>query len=274
MDGTQTNFALTSDQIAAYDRDGFVVIKGLFNGAEVEKLNHIVDQDPVVADAVVGRKDSQGSTAEIALWTDLQDDMFSDVARSSRVVENVETLMGGPAAFFHAKLTLKRPKTGGAWDWHQDYGYWYRDGYLFPDLASVFIALDPCKKINGCLQVLRGSHKMGRIEHGVNVDQVGADMTRVTTAMEKLDLVHVEMDPGDGLFFHSNLLHASGQNVSDHTRNVLLCCYIRTDNPPVKDGVSGELQHIEPVSDDMVMRFSDRPISRDKSFATKKKQTD
>ena len=43
------------------------------------------------------------------------------------------------------------------------------------------------------------------------------------------------MDPGDALFFHCNTLHASSQNTSDHSRNVLLCCYNRVDNDPYKD---------------------------------------
>lgn len=259
-------YSMSSADLEAYSRDGYVVIKGLFDRAEVDSLNRIVREDPVVADSVYGRKDSDGGTTELALWHDLQEDMFSDVARSARVVTNMGRLLGGEPAFFHAKLTLKRPKTGGAWDWHQDYGYWYRAGYLFPHMASVFIALDPSKKVNGCLQVLRGSHALGRIEHGVNVDQVGADMVRVNAAMEQLDLVDVEMDPGDALFFHCNLLHASGQNVSDQTRNVLLCCYNRADNQPYMDIASSSHTPIEIVADEDIMRYAGRPISRDKAF--------
>lgn len=259
-------YRLTEDDITNYDRDGYVVVKGLFDQPEVDSLNQIVRDDPVVAEAVYGRKDADGGTTELALWQDLQDDMFSDVASSERIVLNMQKLLGGETAFFHAKLTLKRPKTGGAWDWHQDYGYWYRAGYLFPDMASVFIALDPCQKVNGCLQVLRGSHKLGRIEHGVNQDQVGADMIRVKAAMEKLDLVHVEMDPGDALFFHANLLHASGQNTSDRTRNVLLCCYNKANNPPYMDLASSSHTQIDIVPDDALMRYANRPISRNKTF--------
>ena len=54
---------------------------------------------------------------------------------------------------------------GGRHVWHQDYGYWYENGCLTPDMGSVFIALDPCTKENGCLRVLSGSHKMGRLDH-------------------------------------------------------------------------------------------------------------
>ena len=78
-------------------------------------------------------------------------------------------------------ITAKEPREGGAWEWHQDYGYWYNNGCLFPLMASAMIALDRCTKANGCLQVLRGSHLMGRIDHGLlDGDQVGASGLAVT----------------------------------------------------------------------------------------------
>ena len=45
---------------------------------------------------------------------------------------------------YHSKMIMKDPRVGGAWTWHQDYGYWYQNGVLWPDLVSVFIAVDPC----------------------------------------------------------------------------------------------------------------------------------
>lgn len=258
---------LSDDERAAFARDGFIVRHGLFSSEEVAALNETVNSDPVIAAKVYGRTDAGGATTELALWRDLGPDMFSDVARSRRVADTMTDLLGGAVDFFHAKLTLKRPKVGGAWDWHQDYGYWYRAGFPYPDMGSVFIALDPSRRENGCLQVIRGSHRMGRIEHGVNEEQVGADMTRVEAALARLELVHVEMDPGDALFFHGNLLHASGRNDSDHTRNVLLCCYSRSDNQPFTDFENAQLTAFEPVADDQLMRYAGAPISREKSFS-------
>ena len=74
------------------------------------------------------------------------------------------------------------------------------------------IAVDRASKANGCLQVLRGSHRIGRIEHGRFGGQNGADPERVQVAMKRLELVYCEMEPGTALFFHANLLHCSGPN--------------------------------------------------------------
>jgi hypothetical protein len=46
-------------------------------------------------------------------------------ARGARMVDTMEALLGGPVYHFQSKLTAKEPFVGGAWEWHQDYGYWY-----------------------------------------------------------------------------------------------------------------------------------------------------
>ena len=69
------------------------------------------------------------------------------------------------------------------------------------------------------------SSTMGRITHVKTGDQTGADPERVAAAAERLELVYVEMKPGDALFFHANLLHRSDQNRSPNDRWALVCCY-------------------------------------------------
>lgn len=67
---------------------------------------------------------------------------------------------------FSLESDAKEPRVGGAWEWHQDYGYWYKNGFLYPeDMISVMVALTDATIENGCLQVLKGTHKMQRIEH-------------------------------------------------------------------------------------------------------------
>lgn len=262
----KSSLAINDAEAAAFAEDGYVLKEGLFSIDEVTALNTAVKNDPLIRKSIYGRHDTSGSTTELALWTELSEDMFSAAARSARIVDSLELVLGGEIAFFHSKLTLKRPKVGGAWDWHQDYGYWYRNGYLFPNMASVFIALDPSKKINGCLQVLKGSHHLGRIEHGINKEQLGADMARVEQVMKKLERVDVEMNPGDALFFHGNLLHSSGKNGSDQSRNVLLSCYNRADNAPYMDLPGNGHTLFETLPDEAVMQYSDRLLDHGKSF--------
>ena len=50
--------------------------------------------------------------------------------------------------------------------------------------------------------------------------------------MKRLAVVHVQMEPGDGVFFHANLLHRSDQNRSDHPRWSMICVYNAARNDP------------------------------------------
>tara|TARA_B110000116_G_scaffold126492_1_gene109626 strand:- start:339 stop:626 length:288 start_codon:yes stop_codon:yes gene_type:complete len=65
---------------------------------------------------------------------------------------------------YHSKVIFKKPGDGG-FDWHQDYGYWYHNACLYPNMGSCFIMIDKANKKNGCLKVLKGSHAVGRINH-------------------------------------------------------------------------------------------------------------
>ena len=100
-------------------------------------------------------------------------------SRCQKVAGTMQALLGGEEIYhYHSKLMMKDPKTGGAHIWHQDYGYWYNNGCLLPEMGSVFIPVDPCTTSNSCLQVLSGSHRMGRINHVLEGQQAGADSER------------------------------------------------------------------------------------------------
>jgi len=246
------DMSLTDAEVAAYHRDGYVLRRGLFAPDEIALLSDAIVNDPAIAKNTYVRPDSKGASTELALWHHPGDDVFGAVARGRRIVDSMEKLLDGEVYHWHSKLTMKRPKVGGAWDWHQDYGYWYRNHCLAPLMASVFIAVDPSTRENGCLEVLKGSHHLGRIDHGTVGGQMGADMARVEQAMKVLEHVHVEQAPGDALFFHSNLLHTSGPNTSEKSRNVLLCCYNAARNSPFVEGPHPSYTKLEKLPDSAV----------------------
>ena len=167
---------------------------------------------------------------------------------------------------FHHKMMQKEPRVGGAWEWHQDYGYWYRhEGFLYPDLVSCLIAVDRANQENGCLQVLRGSHKAGRIEHGITADQVGAQQDRVDALAEELELVYVELELGDTLFFHSNTLHRSDANRSEHPRWSLICCYAAASNRAA--GNPPPLTKVDRIDDTTLVAIGQRQLDEMRTAA-------
>ena len=93
--------------------------------------------------------DQTGKKTKLSLWFTPGNDIFGYLTRSERMVNRVAQLLDSdaPVCHFHSKLMQKEPKVGGAWEWHQDYGYWYKNQFMFPDqLISVMVALTPANK--------------------------------------------------------------------------------------------------------------------------------
>jgi ectoine hydroxylase-related dioxygenase (phytanoyl-CoA dioxygenase family) len=244
----------THDDLAAYKRDGFLVLKALFDAEEIGLLRRAAKEDRALDEHAFARADGAGGSVRLSLWNHPGDDVYGMFARSRRVVDSVAQLLEDEAYHYHSKMIMKQARTGGAWEWHQDYGYWYENGVLTPNLCSVFIAVDPATQANGCMQVLRGSHQLGRVNHVKIGDQTGADPERVAAAAERLELVYVEMQPGDALFFHANLLHRSDQNRSEDDRWALICCYNARRNSPYKEGRHPSYTPLNIVDDAAVKR--------------------
>lgn len=256
---------LSEKQQFDFNRDGYVMIRSLFDEEEIGLLKKSAVEDRELDKHSFGRKDGEGGTVRLTLWNHPGDNIYGMYARCHRVVDSVETLLEGEVYHYHSKMILKDPEIGGAWTWHQDYGYWYQNGILFPDLVSVFIAVDRATRENGCLQVIRGSHKMGRINHILTGDQAGADMERVNEALKRLDLVYCEMEPGDALFFHSNLLHRSDQNKSKNPRWSLICCYNAARNDPYKESHHPRYTPLKKVDDGMIKKVGIKRFSEDQT---------
>ncbi|NYZ15511.1 phytanoyl-CoA dioxygenase family protein [Azospirillum sp. RWY-5-1] len=258
--------ALTPDQIAAYNRDGFVVARGMFSPQEVELIRRSAEEDDALKSAAYFRSDSTGSRTRMTVWNEPGDDIFGLFSRSARIVDSMESLIGEEVYHYNSKLNAKDPQVGGAWEWHQDYGYWYASGCLFPRMATCILALDPSTRENGCLQVLRGAHECGRIDHMLSGKQVSCDPRRMEHLLERLERVHVEQEPGDVLFFHANMPHASDANASDKRRWVLISCYNGRSNSPVIAHHHPAYTPLSKVDDGAILAAGVRPSDRGKVF--------
>jgi len=256
------NGPLNKSVVSEYEQHGFFVARKMFDAGEIDLLRRSAKEDRSLDQHSFGRGDGEGGTVRLSLWNHPGDTIYGMFARCESIVDSAETLLGDEVYHYHSKMIMKDAKVGGAWAWHQDYGYWYQNGVLFPHLTSAFIAVDPATRENGCMQVLRGSHHLGRIDHVLTGDQAGADMERVREAEKRLELVYVEMDPGDVLFFHSNLLHRSDQNRSENPRWAMICCYNAAHNDPYKESHHPRYTPLRKVPDSAirdagVRRFSD-----------------
>jgi ectoine hydroxylase len=223
---------LTPAEIEAYRRDGFLHLPGFIGAADIEPLRQACLADPEVEGALWALADSAGNPQEVVSWTVLGDDYLGLLPRLARLVEASEDVIGKPAYHWHSKLSMKKPGSAGRWDWHQDYGYWYDEGCLAPDMTTCMIAVDRADAENGCVELVRGSHHLGRIDHKALGAASGVDPERLERILASHERVAPALEPGDAVFFHANTLHASGPNRSDRPRTLLHCSYNAVGNEP------------------------------------------
>jgi ectoine hydroxylase-related dioxygenase (phytanoyl-CoA dioxygenase family) len=247
---------ITKDEKAHFEEHGYVIIRKLFSEEEINHLSDKAHNDHQMAQAATAMDDGKGNAVRLSLWNHPGEGIYGMFARCKKLVDRVEDLLGGEVYHYHSKMVLKDAKVGGAWAWHQDYGYWYQNGLLFPDLCSVMIAVDRATRENGCLQVIDGSHKMGRVNHILSGDQAGADVERVNEVLKVREKIYCEMDPGDALFFHSNLLHASAENKSENSRWSMICCYNKATNNPFKESHHPSYTKLNKVEDGRILEVA------------------
>lgn len=245
-----------SSQKEEYHKNGYVFTRELFSKEEIEVLANSARNDQAMDKASSTRDDGEGNPVRLSLWTQPGDGIYGAFSRSERIVNRVEQLIDDEAYHYHSKMIYKDARTGGAWAWHQDYGYWYEFGALYPNFCSVMIAVDDATVENGCLQVLKGSHLMGRVNHNLTGEQAGADLERIEAAKERMELVYCEMRAGDALFFHGNTLHCSAANLSENPRWAMICCYNARSNEAYKESTQPPYTKLHKMDNSKILEIA------------------
>ncbi len=242
--------ALSTEQIQQFAEDGYVVVENLIDAPSVELLLRLFQADQVLAERTKGNEnfEEEGLKTPLVYTGQLGDDAFSALARSRRLIGPLEQLFADEVSHYYTLNMMKTPNTGG-WQWHQDYGYHYKQ-FLFTDYISVMVALDPATRANGCLRVVKGSNRLGRLEHENSGAQLIANRDRVDIALQHLEEVSCELLPGSALYFHGNTLHASDANLSDQSRFSLVYSFVAASNVWVDTENENECILIEKLSDE------------------------
>lgn len=216
-----------------YQAQGFVELPGLFSSDELRPLREALDDGGGSAGAFTV-PDARGNRQELSAWTELGDDLIGVLPRVRRMVEIATVAIGEPICHWHSKLSWKRPGTDAEWNWHQDYGFWAEEG-VGPQMCTIGVAVGPSTRENGCLQLVPQSHHRGRIE----LVEVGETRCSSPAVVDELvaasGIHHCEMEPGDAVLFHSNMLHSSGPNHSGVPRTLFMSSYNAATNPPGPD---------------------------------------
>ena len=148
----------------------YYMSRSLLLADELSRLKEYLEREDGILQFAYSRDDGHGRQSRMCLWNHPGVDLTGMVGRCQKVAGTMQELLGGEVYHYHTKLMMKDAHTGGSFVWHQDYGlvlmgleelhtdfacprYWYNNGCLFPDMGTIFIAIDKCNMENGCLKV-------------------------------------------------------------------------------------------------------------------------
>lgn len=248
---------LSDDQVRAFRRDGFLVVRALAPettcNALISEVERALDPPlgPLELEAELGYPGSPGSVDAVGgktprrlLHAYSRGPLFRAWAGGPEIRATVPRLIGRPDIVLeqshHNCIMTKFPRFGSETGWHQDIRYW---SFAAPDLINAWLALGTEGPLQGGLSVVPGSHRASFAP-----GQFDAALFFRSDLPENQGLLQralaLELQRGDVLFFHCRLLHAGARNLSDVTRRSLVFTYNRMDNPPTPGSRSARLARI------------------------------
>jgi ectoine hydroxylase len=231
---------LGPEDIARFERDGYLFFPGLFSRQEVDALLSAVPALYRRRDACnVREKDSDAVRTNFAAH--LYSEPFARLARHPRMIEPVQQLLDSALYMHQFKINGKMAFEGDVWQWHQDYGTWRRDDLMPADRAmNIAVFLDDVNAFNGPLMFIPGSHRRGVVEaqHDVTTTSyplwtISPDLIAemVEQAGGRAGGIVSPLGPaGSMIVFHSCLVHASGSNLSPWNRVSVYLSLCAVDN--------------------------------------------
>ena len=227
---------LTSEQIAFYHENGYIVVENALSGDELAALQRVTDEfversrglskSDDVFDLEPNHSAERPRLRRIKNPI-LQHEVYDQTLRHDGMLDIVEQLIGPGVRMNNSKLNMKEPDHGSAVEWHQDWAFY---PHTNDDVLAVGVCIDDMTEENGCMLMAPGSHKGKLYSHHENGVFVGAVSEPDFQPGETAKCL---VKAGGITIHHARTLHASTPNHSANPRRLLLFEYCSLDSWPL-----------------------------------------
>ncbi len=223
--GEWARFRLTDEQVAFYEREGYVSGVRLFDDAQIEalraELQGLFDTKHPGHDLFYEYHSNESTEPDTVLFHALGawriTPGFHDILWNPAFLVPASQLLGGAVRFWHDQLFCKPPHHGGVVAWHQDFSYWTRTRPMAH--LTCWIGLDDASRDNGCLHYVPRSHRWPLLP----ITGLAGGMDAIQSVLtddqrEQFRPVPIELKKGEATFHHPLLVHGSYENRTDRPR--------------------------------------------------------
>ncbi|USK31522.1 phytanoyl-CoA dioxygenase family protein (plasmid) [Bacillus sp. CMF21] len=219
---------LTANEVDFYNDNGYMLYKKpLFSGEKLKSLQGIFEEQLA----------EKGSKLSDELDTPhFRDERLLEFLLSDEVLDLVEPVIGPNIALWSSHFICKDPYKGRATPWHEDSAYWKGRLSKFDKIVTVWLALDPSNKENGCMRVIPGSQVNGFSEY----EEVDTKKNTFATRIKQSDVdeskaVYFELEPGQCSLHDSRIIHGATANTSPYRRCGYTMRYFSTDTKVISE---------------------------------------
>lgn len=222
---------LTKEQIEGYRNNGFLIIEGFLDEAELE------DWRQQVGEAVKQRLEStteglhnQGDPDNYYARVFTQCLKLADthvgvhrLMHDERLGRLAGTLAGVDGIRIWHDQALIKPPFGNPTGWHLDNPYW---SFTSPDAISLWVALDDATQANGCMWYLPGTHLLADPGRNAGIGEDIASLFRAYPEWKEIEPVCAACGAGSVVFHNGLTAHGAGANMTNRPRRAMTCAYM------------------------------------------------
>jgi non-haem Fe2+, alpha-ketoglutarate-dependent halogenase len=200
---------LSADQIAAFNRDGYLTKMQIFSEAEIRDIRRYFDD-------LLAKTLAEGGNSYSISTAHLRYGRVYDILTDRRIVDRIKDLIGEDVIAWGSHFFCKMPGDGKRVSWHQDSSYWP----LTPSKAvTAWLAIDDASVENACMRFIPGTHHLGHLTYKLSENDEANVLNQTVIGAESFGHpVDVELKSGQ-ISIHSDLLlHGSEANQSNRRR--------------------------------------------------------
>ncbi|MFC7374152.1 MULTISPECIES: ectoine hydroxylase [unclassified Brachybacterium] len=243
--GTPDDGPFDAEELTAHEQRGFTILQDFIAPDEVmtyrQELNRLTGDESLREDERVITERASGEVRSIFAVQQLSD-LIDQLARDPRVLDRARQLLGSEVYLHQTRINYMPGFKGSGFYWHSDFETWHaEDGMPLPRAVSCSIALTPNFPYNGGLMVMPGSHRtfvpsLGETpednhKSSLKEQTVGVPSQEVITDMAHRHGIDQFTGPaGSALWFDSNIMHGSGNNITPFPRSNIFMVFNSVEN--------------------------------------------